>query len=122
MSKTNLELSARDKLTESFRQSNEKAKNNCQAYVEKCTEIAKNVKKKFDEISEPDRITSFEDKLKTEDSIASHKLDFIENMKLAYKELQIINDRSFKDSVEKHLGDLNEAMHISKKEMNFLLG
>ncbi len=86
---------------------------------EKCTEIARNAKKIFDEINEPDLITSFEDKLKAEDLIAKHKLDFKANMKLAFKELQNINDRDFKNSVEKHLGNLRETIHISKKELQF---
>jgi len=59
--------------------------------------------------------------LKTEGSISEFKSEFMENMKQAVKGLKKVNDRDYRNSVEKYLYKLNEVMGISEDEMKFPL-
>ena len=59
--------------------------------------------------------------MKTEGSISEFKSEFMENMKQAVKGLKKVNDRDYRNSVEKYLYKLNEVMGISEDEMKFPL-
>lgn len=103
-----------------FNQANEDHKKTCQGFIEKCTEIARKVKKKSEGlIGNESAIVSFEDKQTMKKFIEGIKQEYKENKKIAFAKLKLVNGRDFREAVDEHFKELDDIMQIPKDEKPF---